>query len=512
MGGHVTLARVNESPRREVDPRWIYLAAALLLAALPFAAVDFIPGTDLPQHAAQIRLLQELWGFVPATRDLTQLVARPLGANTLCYWPALMFSAFASPELAIKLCAFTWIAAAIATWHLLAWRRGRPLSHALVASTLLFGLPFYWGLLNFLAGLAPFFVFCERALRPGSRTRSDVAIDAALVFVLYLAHVLWLGTAGVLAAVLAIRSVRTAGRDSIARLAPFAPVVVVSVPWLANLTERRAASGVQLGAQYLTPFSERLSPGWLAGTLFGGVRGAFEPIVVVCIVVYAIASVMRARRSRLQGYDRALIGLGFAGLGFVLLAPDQYLNTMLFNDRFFGCSAMFLLLGLPSARGRSSPLLAGMIATVFSLGTTAAWITFEATELSGLRPSLAAIGRPCRVLGLDYRKQSDVLRDRPFMQLFAYSQASYGGELSFSFASHQSSIVAYREPLRAEWTPGLEWNAELATDRDLAAFDCVVVDGTDEQHAAFAARFGSASEVAEGHVRSYCRARSHGAK
>jgi hypothetical protein len=227
--------------------------------------------------------------------------------------------------------------------------------------------------------------------------------------------------------------------------------------------------------------------------------------MVAGIAGYAVRAFVLARGAPRQRFDRALIALGGAGLAWVLFAPDQYLNTMLCDYRFFGCSAMFLLLGLPSPGGRALPALAGLLAVAFALVTTAAWVTFDAAELSGLRPSLAALDRPRRVLGLDYRKHSEVFRDRPFMQLFAYAQAAHGGELSFSFAEHQSSLVSYREPPHRPWTAGLEWSPELATARDVAAFECVLVNGSDEQHGAFAARFGLRPLVHEGWFRLYCQ-------
>jgi hypothetical protein len=91
---------ISDAPAR--SPHVLALVFAwigLMLAALPFLAVDYVPATDLPQHAAQIRPLRELWGLAPLTVDASQLVARPFGANTLCYWPMLALSAvFPSPE------------------------------------------------------------------------------------------------------------------------------------------------------------------------------------------------------------------------------------------------------------------------------------------------------------------------------------------------------------------------------------------------------------------------------
>jgi hypothetical protein len=497
----------SEAPaRREIHPRLVFALFGIALAALPFAAVDYVPATDLPQHVAQVRLLRELWGLAPHSLDLTHLVARPFGANTLCYWPLLAASFVVSPHCAGKLTLLLYVVAAVVALHALAWRRNRPPEHALLAGTLLFSLPLYWGLLNFVCGLAPFLWFCERALRPRQRRISEVAVDAALLTVLYFAHVMWVAAAAAIAASVAVAGIykRRDVREAALWSACFSPFALASAYWLLGLLEQRASTGMELEARYLTPIVQRLSPRWLAQTLYGGLRGPFEPLMLVGLAGYALLAIIRSRRSERRDFDPALLAIGVGFFVFALLAPDKYLNTILFNERFLFCAAMFALQALPAVRGRALPLLAAVLAVGFGLATTTVWVIFDQDELSGLRASLASIDRPRSVLGLDYRQRSDVVQDRPFLQLFAYAQAERGGELAFSFAEHRSSIVAYAKPRVRNWTEGLEWLPEQARQRDVDAFDCVLVDGSDAQHQAFSTGFGLRSRVTEGYFRLYC--------
>lgn len=491
----------------------VFALVGCVLAAFPFLAVDYVPATDLPQHAAQIRLLRELWGLAALTVDTSQLVARPFGANTLCYWPMLALSEVCSARDAARLSLLFWIESAVVSLHALAWRRGRPPAHALLAGMLLFGLPLYWGLLNFVCGIAPFVWLCERALVERSaartRTKTDLAIDASLLLVLYLAHVLWLAAAAAIVCVVAVRGVvkQHNFRDAGLWLMCFAPLALVVARWLPELSQGRAASGMDIAALYVAPLSARLSIGWFVNTLFGGLQGPFEPLALVALVVYAAGVLALSRRALDAKFDRAVLAIGVGIALFALFAPDRYLNTILFNERFLGCGVMFVLLSLPAVSRRALSAFALVAAFGFSLVTTAAWIVFDEDELTGYTESLASLGQPQRLLELDYRKYSEVVRGRPFFQLVAYAQAERGGELAFSFAEHQSSIVAFRSARRVPWTLGLEWYPEQAQARDVSAFDCVLVNGTPEQHQEFTARFGLglSAQREHGYFRLYCR-------
>ncbi len=99
-----------------------------------------------------------------------------------------------------------------------------------------------------------------------------------------------------------------------------------------------------------------------------------------------------------------------------------------------------------------------------------------------------------RVLGLDLIKESETLKGRPFLQLFAYAQVFKGGELNFSFAEHYSGLVAYRTMRDVRWTPALEWSAAKVKSSDFAHFDFVLANGEERDHKTLAA-FGELSPV-----------------
>jgi hypothetical protein len=104
--------------------------------------------------------------------------------------------------------------------------------------------------------------------------------------------------------------------------------------------------------------------------------------------------------------------------------------------------------------------------------------------MSGLKESLDALPEAPRVLGLSYIKESAIVKGRPFIQVFAYSQVLRGGELNFSFADFGPSLVVYRQRRMLPWTSGLEWFPERARKSDFQFFDYSLINADKKLHAA----------------------------
>ncbi len=161
------------------------------------------------------------------------------------------------------------------------------------------------------------------------------------------------------------------------------------------------------------------------------------------------------------------------------------MNTIFFSSRWVPAALTFLLLALPAPsfgarpfEGRRPRRRRGVLRRDGRrLGPLRDGRTFPG---SGRASSRAA--RFARVLGLDLVKESELIKDRPFLQLFAYAQVFKGGELNFSFAEHYSGLVAYRTKRDVRWTPGLEWHAAKVKRADFAFFDFVLVNGEDKDH------------------------------
>jgi hypothetical protein len=71
----------------------------------------------------------------------------------------------------------------------------------------------------------------------------------------------------------------------------------------------------------------------------------------------------------------------------------------------------------------------------------------------------------------------------PFVQACAWPHVRAGANANFSFASHASSYVRFREAEPARYTPSLEWFPTRVRPSDIAMADYVLVNTEEEVHA-----------------------------
>ena len=168
----------------------------------------------------------------------------------------------------------------------------------------------------------------------------------------------------------------------------------------------------------------------------------------------------------------------------------MYMNTIRFAARWLPPAAILLVLALPAPAlpPRAMRAVALGLLAVFCVTTATAWRSFERDELTGLREAVAGLPVGQRVLGLDYVKESAIVKGRPFLQDFAYAQVMRGATLNFSFAGFAPSLVVYRERFRKPWTVSLEWFAERLKRSDLQYFDYAILNGGERVHKAFSSQ------------------------
>jgi hypothetical protein len=477
---------------------WALWGLSSVLVGLPFLVVRFPPGTDLPQHLAQIYLLHEVLAgraseFTISWWTPNNLVYVLLGAATLVAPPPL------SGKLALLGLALSWVAAAF----YLATRRGRPVEHAVLASVFVFNTALYWGFLPFLAGWPVFAVWLVACLQPLTR-RAWIRL-VGLSGLLYAAHALWLLMGALWIAVASALVGPRSPRHLMARLSTLIPVGLVAVVWYPWLAATRQAAGFSTAPRWFTTPLARLTPRHLLSGVLGGVEGPLEAIAVLAVLAWIVAGLWTHRRTLGQAVDPVVLACAATCWGFALVAPDRYLNTILFDIRWLPCAAICLVLGLPAPRVPQHLLVGGAVGilALFVVVTASVWHAFERTELTGLEAALGALPRGQRVLGLDFVKTSVLLRDRPFLQTAAYAQVIKGATLSFSFAEHASGIVRQRVPSRPPWRPGLEWRAERVGAAELAWFDYLLVNGLPAMHEIFASNRQVRPVTREGRWRLY---------
>lgn len=456
--------------------RVIVAAGLFVLAILPIVLTEFPPSTDLPQHIAQARL------FLDTLKSPGgPYVIQWLAPNNLIYSLILIFwsvlpVAFVGPAVLV-LIVFLWIAAIF----LLSAGKGRSTEPAILASLLVFNQSFYWGFLNFMTGLPVFVLWF--ALTTGDARNRSWKLYAGLVgtsFLLYGSHALWLAAGGVWLVLIGLLN-RIKVKDLFMRLATFIPCGLVALLWYPRFSLARAASGFDV-APHWSPLFDRLSS--FVDAAFGGIRGPVEIMVFAFLYGWCGLAIWQSRKRLGCLVDKDMLAAGGFFLAIVIIAPDKFMNTIFFGSRWLPIALIFLLLSLPvpSIRLLPAKTVALTIAAAFFLMTAIAWRKYATEDLSGFRGSLENIPPSSRILGLDIVKNSEIIKGRPFLQLFAYAQVFKGCELNFSFAEHYSGLVAYKAKREVSWTPGLEWFAAKVKKTDFAFFDYVFINGLERDH------------------------------
>src|SRR5262249_23603092 len=244
------------------------------------------------------------------------------------------------------------------------------------------------------------------------------------------------------------------------------------------------ALGFVSPTMWFTQPPARLAPSWTINALLGGIYGLSEPLLVGLLLAWVIAGFWSHRRALSMTADLDLLWTGLLMAALALTLPDQHMNTILFASRWLPTGMVLIVLATPSPRllARWHKPLALLAVAVFALATMLAWLRFERDELSGLPAALAALPDRQRVIGLDLVEDSEVIKGRPFLQMFAYAQVLHGGLLNMSFAGHAPSLVTFRERHPTPWTPNLEWLPRRVTVRDFSFFDYALINGGVDTH------------------------------
>lgn len=459
---------------------FVFLIGILLL--FPTILLKFPPATDLPQHIAQVRL------FFESLKDSQgPYQIQWYAPNNLIYFVLGIAWKIFEPEnvgrVTMAFIVLVWLVAI----YFLAAKRNRALDNAALASMVVFNHALYWGFLNFLIGWPVFvvwFLFTTADDQPS--LKKQFVFSFLISFLLYESHALWFAL-GVGWLVLIKFIKKTPKKIFFARTSGLIPCFILSLMWYPSLSSSRATAGFDVSAHWSTWPFERLNPTWLVNAAFGGVRGYMEGLAFSALLIFGAAALWLARKRLKWSIDRDLLLVAGFFFAIAFFAPDKYMNTIYFSSRWLPCGMILLLLSLPAPDFNKTIRRICTIAIVvlFSISTALTWLAYNTEELAGLESALKAVPLHSRIVGLDFVKESQYIKNRPFLQLFAYAQVMAGSELDFSFAEHSSGIVRYKTKRIFPWTPGLEWFPERLRKSDLQHFDYALVNGNAETQKIF---------------------------
>lgn len=463
------------------------LLTAIFFVVLPFFVVQYVPATDLPQHLAQIRLLFEAL----SNPQQNQYNIHFFDANVLVYWILLAHWLLFPPILAGKITMITLVLSWVAAIFFVARKQhGFPLV-TLLCSLVIFNASFYWGFINFLVGFPIFIVWYTVVICTvhNSFSYKRAIYIFVLSFVLFFSHALWFAVA---VAALAITDVieKVNFRTILKQTAALFPVTVYAVSWYLPFAEKRTVMGFDTAPHWIVTPLGRLHPSWIVDSVFGGLKGPLEWLLLIGIIVWIIIVVATNKNGLWSSINKRLLYISLMLFVMIYTFPDKYINTIYFASRWYPIAIIFFLVSLPLPKIPNSLafIFAFFFLFTFSLTTTLMWHRFEVNEQSGLTEALQKIPSGTRVLGLDYLKESSYIKGRPFIQTFAYAQVLHSANIGFSFAEHSSGIITKKYFTgNYQWTPGIEWFAEFAKYEDMKYFDYALVGAYENLHTEFRA-------------------------
>lgn len=441
---------------RTHGPRGFWAAFALAAAALlvPLWSVRDIPATDLPQHAAQIRL----WQAYDAG-DLDTVAHHEIAWGNpylVGYGLTRILATFLPIPVALKLVlSLCLLALPLACLDLLR-RQGADPWWSLAAFPLAFGVSFYWGFLNYLVGLPVAVVYLGRLRslldRPG---RLFVATVALLPF-----HVLlfaWCLGAAVLAVALDVD--RKRGRAALA--------LVATVPLL--LLWLRAIEGAGSVLEHAVHWDWGVHRPLDLLSYLRSAEAADPGAILFVVVAYGgLAVLAGVRRPSRHG---AIVGLGL--LAGALLLPREAFGLDWIAPRFAVFPAIW---GLSTIAAPRRPARLGVghawALAVAIVGAAVLLPPFRAfdREMNAFREVTRGVHPGERVLGVVSDATVDGVPGHPLGHAAAWL-ALDGAEPVFQFSALPQSLVRRTDrPLRpvpdGAWAPDpVETSRLLADER-----------------------------------------------
>jgi len=215
-------------------------ACALLLMIAPLWFGQYLPMVDLPQHAAQITALKEMWRGNPLFTDVFEInwfTPYLLGYMVL-YLLSLVVPIAVATQIVVSVAL---MAVPVLTGSLLRAAGGDE-RWKWLAIPCAYGFAFYWGFLSFLVAVPVALLFLIRTIRyaEAPTLRNALGVGCFAVF-LFFCHVIALGFAGLVAAsYIACRNYRDL-KILMLRLVPYVAPLPLIASWMLFTHEREAS-------------------------------------------------------------------------------------------------------------------------------------------------------------------------------------------------------------------------------------------------------------------------------
>jgi hypothetical protein len=439
--------------------------ACAVAALLPIWTSKYLPMVDLPQHAAQLSIWQHLhdpaFGFEP---QFELFWTQPYLLGYLVAMPLLPFIGVLT---ALKIVLSAYVLGLVAALYRLLAVVGGDRRLAIVGVPLAFGYSFCWGFYNFLVAVPLGILLVAEAYEHASApSRRSVVRLVFLACLLYVAHLLVLGVAGLIAGLVIVCRARPL-RALPLRLLPLAVPVPAMGLWLYSMM-RDYAQNREPTIWVLDLERIREMPGTMLGYPLDR-----DSLLMAVLLVGAVV-LMRPRPAR--RWARWIPALVAAAM--FLAGPYRAFGTFFVYQRAAQFAGVFLLAALdpPVEDRRQSFGFALLVVLVVSwIGIQGMRFNAFDSEARAFDDVKAQMEPNKRAVAVTFQKQSDFVPGMVYLHFLAWYQAEKGGVLGFSFGSFSGMLARYRSGAEPRMTHGLEWfPAQFSWRRD-GTFDYYVV-------------------------------------
>lgn len=455
---------------------WILLVSASLIATLPVWIPAYPPMTDLPQHAAQVTLLQQLQD--PHFTLGSQFDVNWFTPYLVGYIPIYLLSQYFGIVLACKIVVACSLAAFPLCTALVMSETGNDKYWALLSIPAMYGFSYYWGFLNFIVA-APigilFFWTVIRSVR--SERRHSAWLPVLLLNLLFFSHALICAFFLAISVGYIFCEIRPL-RKAAAKILPFVSVLPMALLWIAKTNSHPVAHRPirwDLGwlnttdpyYRFLAEWSNPLHPGW--GRISGFVPRLLgvEPHLAYVFVAAALFGLPLLAGARLTRRLSLWVPL-LVTTAIMLFVPTIAYGTDFVFQRFTLFTLPFFLIALdppevPTRWVKERVLLrvAAPILVTIWIGVLCLRAVAYDHAAQGFSSMLTHMQPYQRVLSLDFVRDTEFTISPSFLQYGAWYSAERRGVVDPSNAFWHVELVRYKlervpkvRELDFEWNPG----------------------------------------------------------
>lgn len=423
--------------------------AMLVLTLAPIWIGRYLPLVDMPQHAAQITALREIWH---GNESLTQLFEINWFTPYLFGYLLLYTVSSVMPiTIASKLVVSVAVVAIPLTTGQLLRAAGADERWKWLAIPASFSFAFYWGFLSYIVAAPLALLLLVRTVRfmaaPTVRNAVGIAVFSLLLF---FCHVIVLGLASLVALGYVAGANYRDPRALVLRSLPYAVPLPLIAIWL--VITYRTTPIVQSDPIVFPSVMSRLIQLLLQPAGQDG-----SSLLVALLITAAVIALPPLAGAKFSRRPERWLPFALAMLVF-MVAPHYVLSTAYFYQRLglFLVPLWLMMWDAPSGPARRLDWAAMLIVLIWTGATIGRFAAFS-RETESFKNVVAAVEPGRRVASMVFDARSPFFALPVYLHFPVWYAATERGVVDFNFADFFSQMVRYKADAGPRMTDFLGW-------------------------------------------------------